>query len=180
MSLLCYHQLTVKYPSGPKTFIITPERRRSIIALGRRNYKSAAAKIVTNMKTHSYAMDALVRQIRREMKTICSLKHNSILRDKHEAIQKFSWETIWLELKQQVPTLVSMVQRLLPKAENSFLSFVMCIILKKRCRNMCLLQRTISILLYANASNKQVMYYFIINMVTVNLNFRFTVICSLL
>ena len=86
---LCY-QLTIKYPSGPKTFIITPERRRSVIALGRRNYKSAAVKIVTNTKTHYYAMDALVRQIRREMKTICSLKHNSILRDKHEVIQKFS------------------------------------------------------------------------------------------
>ena len=41
-------------------------------------YKSAAGRIFSLKKTHDY-MISVARQIRHEMKEICSLKHNSVL-----------------------------------------------------------------------------------------------------
>ena len=88
-----------------------------------------------------------------EMKEICSKKHNLMLRDSHEAVKMFSWETIWLELEAKLPIIF---KKLLPKAEKKFLAFLMSLILKKRCKHMSLVQRAISVLLHGNAAKKQV------------------------
>ena len=84
------------------------------------------------------------------------MNHNSILRDSHEAVKNFSWETIWLELQLKVPTLVNLLEQLLPKSSKHLLCFIICTILKKRSPHMALMQRTISIMLYAKGCNKQV------------------------
>ena len=45
------------------------------------------------------------RQIKREIKSFCSLDRNTLLRDDLEAVKNFDWETVWLELKGGIPTL---------------------------------------------------------------------------
>ena len=90
------------------------------------------------------------------MKKICSLNHNSILRGKNSSIENFTWQTIWLELNQNVPSLVAFFKGLLPKTNMKFISFLICAILKERCKHMSLLQRVLTALLYSNATNKQV------------------------
>ena len=90
------------------------------------------------------------------MKKICSLNHNSILRGKNSLIENFTWQTIWLELNQNVPSLVAFFKGLLPKTNMKFISFLICAILKERCKHMSLLQRVLTVLLYSNATNKQV------------------------
>lgn len=94
--------------------------------------------------------------MRTEMKTICSLRHNSLLRGSHEAVKHFSWEAIWREFMQQVPTIVSFLEKLLPKSEHRFLAYLISVILKHRCKHMSLFQRVMSVLLYANGTSKQV------------------------
>lgn len=79
-----------------------------------------------------------------------------MLRDSHEAVKRFSWKTIWLELEAKVPTLFRLLQAILPKADKKFLSFLISLILKKRCKHMSLVQRVVSVLLYGNAAKKQV------------------------
>ena len=71
-------------------------------------------------------------------------------------IENFTWERVWLELNSKVPTLVNFLKSLLPRSNFEFISFLICAILKKRCTHMSLLQRVFSVLLYSNATNKQV------------------------
>ena len=78
-----------------------------------------------------------------------------MLRDSHEAVKVFSWETIWLEFEAKLPMLFRFFEKLLPKAEK-FLAFVISLLLKKRCKHMSLVQRAVSVLLYGNAAKKQV------------------------
>lgn len=124
--------------------------------LSRGNFKSAAENLVKHDQLDQHIMQSLCHQIRVEMDEICSLNHNSMLRDQYEALKCFSWETLWFEFSQKVPSLVNLLQGILPKANKSFLSFLIAIVLKKRCKHMSLVQRMISILLYENATNKQV------------------------
>ena len=86
-------------------------------------------------RTHGYVLSALAKQMRTEMKPICSLRHNSLLRGSHEAVKHFSWEAIWREFMQQVPTIVSFLEKLLPKSEHRFLAYLISVILKHRCKH---------------------------------------------
>ena len=104
-------------------------------------------------------LSAVAKRIKTEMSSLCSPKSSSILRDNHEALKHFSWRTLWSEFSVKVPSLVKLLQQLLPKADMKLLCFIVSIILKKRCMHACLLQRVISIMLYGNATGKQVTSY---------------------
>ena len=104
----------------------------------------------------NHLIESLTLQIRSEMAIICSAQHNSFLRDSHEGVKKFSWESIWLEFKAHVPTLYKLISGFLPKADDRFISFVIALLLKKRSKHMSLVQRVISTLLYGNSAKKQV------------------------
>jgi len=146
----------IKRRNISKATVITPRRKKAVVSLTTGCYRSAATNIVAFSKTHNYVLSALAKQMRTEMKTICSLSHNSILRSNHEAVKHFSWEIIWKELVQQVPTLVSFLEKLLPKSEYKFFAYLISVILKHRCKHMSLFQRVMSVLLYANGTSKQV------------------------
>ena len=119
-------------------------------------YQSAAASVFSFSKTHNYVLAAVARQMRNEMKELCSLNHNSLLRSDHEAIKHFSWVAIFEELVKKVPTLVKFIQKLLPLSSNSFVSALICIMVKQRCKHMSLFQRVISVLLYGHGTSQQV------------------------
>ena len=91
-----------------------------------------------------------------EMKELCSLNHNSLLRSDHEAIKHFSWVAIFEELIKKVPTLVKFIQKLLPSSSNILISALICIMVKQRCKHMSLFQRVISELLYGHGTSQQV------------------------
>lgn len=68
---------------------------------------------MTMMRTPS-TLDRLIpemaKKIRNEMKSLASLDHDSILRDDIEALKHFSWETVYLELEKNVPTLIKLLR----------------------------------------------------------------------
>lgn len=68
-----------------------------------------------------------------------------------------------MEFEQNVPTLVQLLHCLLPKADKKLVSFISAVILKQRCKHMSLMQRVFSVMLYGNASHKEVKFsrYFI-------------------
>ena len=135
---------------------ITPGRKKAIISLSTGRYKSAANNIVVFSKTHKYVLSAVTKQIRGEMNSICSVNYNSVLRSEHENVKHFSWGAIWNEFTQKLPTLVLFLQKLLPKSDNRYLSFLICVMIKHRCKHMSLFQRVISVLMYAYGTSKQV------------------------
>ena len=55
-----------------------------------------------------------------------------------------------------VPTLVTLLQNLLPKADKMFIACLICLILQQRCKHMSLFQRIVSVLLYSHGTSKQV------------------------
>ena len=119
-------------------------------------YKRAAKNIVALAKTNKYVLSALVNRMRAEMKFICSVNFNSVLRSDNKALRNFSWEQLWGEFMHQTPSIVLFFEKLLPKSDRKFLAFLISVILKCRCKHMSLFQRVMSVLLYANGTSKQV------------------------
>ncbi|XP_065917243.1 uncharacterized protein [Dysidea avara] len=79
-----------------------------------------------------------------------------MMRDSNEAVKQFRWETIFLEFKAKLPTLVALVKFILPHVSKTLLYFVIGVIIKSRSPHMALVQRAVSVMLYANGANKQV------------------------
>ena len=61
-----------------------------------------------------------------------------------------------MEFEQNVPTLVKLFCCLLPKADRKLVSFIIAVMLKQRCKHMCLVQKVVSVMLYGNATHKEV------------------------
>ena len=103
-------------------------------------------------------MVEVAKRVRKEMKEICAKTHNSILRDSHEVVKCFSWQTIWLEYVQKMPTLLNLLSNLVSDVEKSksLLCLIISMILKDRVKQMFLVQRGISVLMYGNGTTKQV------------------------
>ena len=98
------------------------------------------------------------KKIFSEIKHICSDDHDSILRDCFEAVRRFSWETVYLELQKQMPTLVMFLSLLLGRRDKH--KHVVClmasIVLKLRYPKMGLVQRGVSLFLFGNGVSKEV------------------------
>lgn len=100
----------------------------------------------------------LARKIKQEMKSFSSDKFDSMLRDKQNALHQFSWESIFLEMSKGIPTLMKFLMKMLPKphCKKQIICTVASQILKARHRNMCLIQRVVSVMLYGNGIKKRV------------------------
>ena len=96
--------------------------------------------------------------------------HGSILRDTNEAVKRFSWETVILELQQNVPTLIKFLQLLVPRPleRKPLISFIASLLLKTR-HQLCLVQRAVSVMLYGNGVGKQVHNVYVIKVFTTGL-----------
>ena len=122
------------------------------------SYQALSSDIVQSPRTADKVLDEVSRRIRDEMKHVCSSSHDSILRDAHEGIIHFSWDTVWVELSQQLPTLIKILIMILPnyKDNKNIICMIVCMLLKKRLNKVSLVQRVLSILLYGNGCSKQV------------------------
>ena len=133
---------------------------KNVKRIARRNYTSLSSSLASCSRTSNKVLMDVARGIRKEIKGICSENHNSVLRDTYEGVKHFSWETVWLELLKQVPTLIKLLITILPdhKQSRNVVCLIVCIMLKKSLGKMGLVQRVLSILLYGNRCNKQVSY----------------------
>jgi L1 cell adhesion molecule like protein len=157
----------IPYPSGQRLFKVnTPWRRDSVKSLTRKNYRSLFSSVSSESRTNTLMICQVARSITSEMKSICLDSHDSILRDTHEGIVHFSWETIWAEVRRMMPTLSRLLSATLiaTKAmrsnQNMLTCLITCMLLKGRFNKMSLLQRAISVFLYGNGCTKQ-MYDFL-------------------
>lgn len=121
---------------------MTPSRKVLAKRIARRSYHSVCGLLV---KSHN---DEVIKQlsttVRKELAYICSIKHNSLLRDGYDRIKNFSWNIVWTELVQNVPTLVSLISAISPTSSIPIRCTIISIIIKQRHNKMALLQRMIS------------------------------------
>ena len=120
------------------TTVGTPNRKKAISALANKNYRSAASRFANLSGARDYILKNITQRIRSEIKKICSLRHNSILRGSHEQLKQFNWQSVWQELRKNVPSLVNLMQLVMPKSDKKFICFLICTILKKSCKHMSL------------------------------------------
>lgn len=73
----------------------------------RGSYYALSNSVVNSDCTKDIIITDIVRNLNSEIKHICSTKHDSILLDNHEAVKRFSWQTVWMELNKEMPMLLS-------------------------------------------------------------------------
>ena len=151
--------MKIDYPSGTKIYNVssgTPSRKDGIKQYARRCYQAVAATAAKSAPTSEKIMREVARTIRREMEDLASADHDSILRDTTEAVKHISWETIALELKKTVPTLMSLLRSLVRNESQPFISSLACQLIKDHHPKLELMQRAVSVLLYGNGTSKHV------------------------
>lgn len=107
--------------------------------------------------------------IKAEMKAISTITHNSFLRNSVESVKQFSWEAVYEELLNYMPTLMDILSSLIPKsAERKPLQCTIASqLLKCQHPEMALVQRAVSVMMYRNSVPKQVLFYHYISVIYV-------------
>lgn len=141
-----------------KHIINTPTRVKTVKRVVRKNYVSLVTAVVNSPTTVKPTIKSLALKIRKEMKSLATLAHDSILRDTIEAVRLFSWERVIVELFQMVPTLMLFLSHLVPKPSEH--GPLLCMLASQfiKCRHpkLGLVQRAVSVMMYGNGTSKQV------------------------
>lgn len=140
-----------------KVLLDSPFTEQNVKRIVLKSYPSLSTALTTSVRTGQYILNQVIRSIKKEIKAICSLTHDSILRDDKEALKYFSWETVWLELLPNVPTLLKILSALVPNPEDDkpLLCLIVSMLLKRWLPKMGLVQRALSLVLYGNGTSKQ-------------------------
>ena len=133
-------------------------KAENIKRLVKDRYCALSNSIVNAEQTKGLIVTEVVRNVNEEIKKICLDEHSSILLDNHEAVKKFSWRTIWMELNTCMPILMKLLTGFVRNWEDKIpmLCLIASMLLKARWPRMALAQRAISIFLYGNGASKQV------------------------
>ena len=157
-------KVVVSYLKQSKYHHLTSSLKKLGRYVGRGNCSSIAQAAVENTTLLPQIAMKLAAHLRRhEIVPICSDKHDSLLRLKSKpAVEHFTWESVWLELQQNAPTLLTLLTNLLPQSkrnsESSKPALCMCtsILLKLQNPKMNIVQSMVSLVLKAGHATKQV------------------------
>lgn len=161
-SYVFFLQATIHYKSVAKSFKITPSRRKICKPLIRRNFQSFSIKCFENVVTRKAIIKKICGMLRQEVSAICSDNYSTVMRDKNsEALIEFDFAKIIEEMELKTPTLLYLLQNCLkantPRGnEKAVLAIIASMIFKHRRSSCSLLQRIISLILYAGHTAKQV------------------------
>lgn len=134
--------------------IRTPWRTKSVQRLARRSYKAAATSLLRS-PILSRILREVIRTIKLEIKHACSATADSLLTQSEDALKEFSWDKIGKELDTMLPTLTALLRGVVRKTSKKPVIYMICsILLKQSYSKMSLVQRAVSVLLYA--ASKQV------------------------
>lgn len=117
---------------------------------------------VKNPTTKRFLVKKLVQLLRKEMKKMCSDDVCSVLQNKSsEALCKFSWESLIKELSNNAPILLHILQGCTKTRKprinrEATIGICAAILLRFRYARMSLVQKILSLVLYAGHSAKQV------------------------
>ena len=153
---------TEVYWKEPRRYILTPKRKKLGKALARGCSKQVAGECLKDPKIRIYIIEKIGKIVRVELCRLCSDKTDSILR-KHspKTFKEFTWDALTKELLVNAPVLMSILEGCTEtKVErvNRKAVIGMCVVLllKHRFMKMCLVQKIISLILYAGQASKQV------------------------
>lgn len=148
-------QVTVFYSKKPRSYLMTPSRRRICKPLARGSRCALARQCLRDCSIRKYIIKGLGLALQHELASLCSDMAESVLRDKHtQAIELFKWESVIEEMKCRAPTLLSLLEsctrtKTPRKNRVTVIGLVTAILCKHRRQTASLLQRLVSIVLYS-------------------------------
>ena len=154
-------QINLAYKK-PRTYLLTPSRKHIGKAVARGSRLAMAVECLKEPTTRKYVLKQIGVVIRNELKTMCSDSTCSILRSLDVVqLKQFSWDKLLDELKANAPVFLSILQECTrsrkPRAnQDAVVCICAAILLKHRFAKMGLVQKMISLILYADHSGKQV------------------------
>ena len=126
--------------------------------VGKGNKQSIVKAVMENNHLHALVIRAVSKEVQGELKEICSDSYDTILRIKYKvALENFSWNRVWRELKSRTPTLLAILSG---SCANGPVQPAICtcasILMKLRNPKVNLVQAMISVVLKAGHANTQV------------------------
>lgn len=157
-------QVRVGY-TQPKTYTLTPRRKRLGKAVARKCQLGIATETMKNPITRKKILLLVGREVQKEVRNMTADSTHSILG--REAWKEFEWDTLLEELQINAPVLLSILQAATrtraPRSNTkSVIGTRAAILLKHRSPKMSLLQKVISLVLYSGHTSNQVIYECII------------------
>ena len=155
-------QTHVYYQQQPRSYVLTPKRKKLGKAVARRSNRVVAGECLMIPKVRQYTIRKIGKLIRIELCKLCSQKTSSILRDhSKQRLTDFNWDALEVELVINAPVFLSILRACTETKHpriNRTAVIGMCtaLILRHRFTKMSLIQKMISIILYAGHSEKQV------------------------
>lgn len=128
-------------------------------AIARGSKKSLVDHCFNEPATFKYLKKKIGTIIRCEIKTMCSNKVNSVLRSSGHNSMKFKWSILIEEMNANAPLLLNILQSCISSnSANAEAVTCMCssLIFFHRFKQMNLVQKLISLILYAGRAGKQV------------------------
>lgn len=174
-------QVLVKKNQNARVFPLTRSLKRLGRSVGRCNRGSIARQVVNDDKICQKIVKLLGKKIEREMKTMCKLSTNSVLRRRDP--EGFNLDSVITEMKKCAPNTLSLLRNCLSGHRRSeatemrtrgrtksrifgvdkVVSVCCAILLRGRSQRMNGLQRIVSMILYCGHASKRVrnLYTFI-------------------
>ena len=112
--------------------------------------------------TRVYVLKGIGREVRNELKAMCSDCTNSILRSQSLTdLYGFAWDTLIAELSANAPVFLEILRAITftrrpRQSRNAVIGVCAAVLLKYRFAKMSLVQKILSLLLYAGHSGKKV------------------------
>ena len=153
----------------PRQYSLTPSRKRMGKAVARGSKKAIVQECFKDTVTTKHVLNHLGKILRREMKAMVSDNTGSLLRSQEiESMQNFSWDVVLQELHAHAPNLLHLLNSITSTKtdrDNQKAIIGMCasILLKHRYSKMSLVQKILSVILYAGHTSKQVSTTLILN-----------------
>ena len=147
----------------PRTYPLTPTRKHLGKAVARGSKKSVAIECLKDPATRKFLLKGIGVLVRNELKSMCMDSRSSILRNTatHD-LKNFTWDTLLNEASETAPVLLELLQqctqtRRLRSNRHAVIGMCLSILLKQRYPKMSLVQRIITLILYAGHCGKQVL-----------------------
>lgn len=155
-------QIQIGYEGRPRTYTLTPSRKRMGKAVARGSRISIANQCLNDEDISKHVIKKICRMVRAEMEVMCSDKVDSTLKHhSREELLSFSWEKIYNEMQQHAPTfleilLAATATRCPRPNQEAVISMCSAMICKLRRPQMSAAQKTLSLILYAGHASKKV------------------------
>ena len=157
-------QVQVHYQKKPRSYHLTPRRKKVGKAVARGSKKAVVRECMKDPAMHKYTIQVVGQCVRQELASLCSESVKSVLQEQSlDAMCSFSWAKLHKELQENAPTLLSFLemctQTRKPRCNREgVMGMCTALLLKYRFPKMALVQRINSLLMYAGHSGKQVYY----------------------